>query len=53
MSIPVEQVNQLPAGLQLIGNYWSESRLLNIAHQFQQSTAWHKQKPAGFFEGGS
>lgn len=53
MSIPVEHVNQLPAGLQLIGNYWSESRLLNIAHQFQQSTAWHSQKPAGFFEGES
>jgi len=53
MSIPVEQVNQLPAGLQLIGNYWSESRLLNIAHQYQQSTAWHSQKPAGFFEGES
>lgn len=53
MSIPVEQVNQLPAGLQLIGNYWSESRMLNIANQFQQTTAWHKQKPAGFFEGES
>lgn len=53
MSIPVEQVNQLPAGLQLIGNYWSESRMLNIAHQFQQSTVWHKQKPAQFFEGES
>ncbi len=53
MSLPVEQVNQLPAGLQLIGNYWSEARMLNIAHQFQQKTAWHQQKPVGFFEGGS
>ncbi|WP_241832099.1 hypothetical protein, partial [Bathymodiolus thermophilus thioautotrophic gill symbiont] len=34
-----------PVGLQLIGNYWSESKLLNIAHQFQQVTDYHTQKP--------
>jgi aspartyl-tRNA(Asn)/glutamyl-tRNA(Gln) amidotransferase subunit A len=36
---------KMPVGLQMIGNYWSESKLLNIAHQFQQQTAWHAQTP--------
>ena len=36
-----------PIGLQLIGNYFSESKLLNVAHQFQQLTNWHTLKPAG------
>ena len=48
MSIPVEAANGLPVGLQLIGNYFDESRLLNVAHQFQQATDWHKQTPDGF-----
>ncbi len=34
-----------PVGLQLIGNYFDEARLLNIAHQYQQVTDWHKQSP--------
>jgi aspartyl-tRNA(Asn)/glutamyl-tRNA(Gln) amidotransferase subunit A len=34
----------LPVGLQLIGPYWSESKLLNIIHQYQQHTDWHKQR---------
>lgn len=37
---------QLPVGLQLIGNYWSESQLLSIVHQYQQHTDWHTQRPA-------
>jgi aspartyl-tRNA(Asn)/glutamyl-tRNA(Gln) amidotransferase subunit A len=37
-----------PFGLQLIGNYYDESKLLNIAHQFQQVTNWHLLRPAGF-----
>ncbi len=45
MSIPAGFSNKLPVGLQLIGNYWSESKLLNIAHQFQQQTDWHQQTP--------
>ena len=38
----------LPVGLQLIGNYFGEARLLGAAHQFQQATDWHTRKPAGF-----
>ncbi|MDR0563489.1 MAG: Asp-tRNA(Asn)/Glu-tRNA(Gln) amidotransferase subunit GatA [Azoarcus sp.] len=36
----------LPVGLQLIGNYFSEARLLAAAHHFQQSTDWHLRRPA-------
>lgn len=38
----------LPVGIQLIGNYFEEARMLNIAHQYQQWTDWHKQLPSGF-----
>jgi aspartyl-tRNA(Asn)/glutamyl-tRNA(Gln) amidotransferase subunit A len=48
MSVPAGQVNGLPAGLQLIGNYWAEAKLLNIAHRFQQETDWHRQMPEEF-----
>lgn len=34
-----------PVGLQLIGNYFSEAKLLGIAHQYQQSTQWHSASP--------
>lgn len=47
MSIPCGQHDGLPIGLQLIGNYFDEARLLNAAHVFQQATDWHLQKPAG------
>ena len=40
--------NKLPIGLQLIGNYFEESRLLNVSHQYQQLTDWHCQSPKGF-----
>ncbi len=36
----------LPIGMQLIGNYWSEPKLLNMAHRFQQATDWHRQSPS-------
>ena len=36
------------SGLQLIGNYFEEARLLNIAHRYQQATDWHRQAPTGF-----
>jgi len=35
----------LPVGLQLIGNYFSEARLLNAAHRLQQATDWHQRSP--------
>ncbi len=48
MSVPVGfGANAMPVGLQLIGNYYSESRLLNAAHRFQLETDWHSRKPAG------
>jgi aspartyl-tRNA(Asn)/glutamyl-tRNA(Gln) amidotransferase subunit A len=37
----------MPVGLQLIGNYLSEARLLNAAHRFQQATDYHLRKPKG------
>ena len=45
MSIPAGLVDNKPVGLQLIGNYFEESRLLNAAHQFQLNTDWHQQTP--------
>ncbi|MDM1757340.1 MULTISPECIES: Asp-tRNA(Asn)/Glu-tRNA(Gln) amidotransferase subunit GatA [unclassified Acinetobacter] len=36
--------NNLPVGLQLIGNYWSESQLLSVVHQYQQATDWHTKR---------
>lgn len=45
ISIPVGFSQGLPVGLQLIGNYFAESRLLNAAHQYQQATDWHQQIP--------
>ncbi|MDD5393100.1 MAG: Asp-tRNA(Asn)/Glu-tRNA(Gln) amidotransferase subunit GatA [Thiothrix sp.] len=38
----------LPVGMQLVGNYFEEARMLNIAHQYQLSTDWHTQVPAKF-----
>jgi aspartyl-tRNA(Asn)/glutamyl-tRNA(Gln) amidotransferase subunit A len=37
----------LPIGLQLIGNYFAEARMLNIAHQYQLVTDWHLRTPPG------
>lgn len=48
LSMPAGFVNNLPVGMQLIGNYFDESRLLNIAHRYQQVTDHHKQIPEGF-----
>jgi aspartyl-tRNA(Asn)/glutamyl-tRNA(Gln) amidotransferase subunit A len=38
--------NGLPIGLQLQGNYFSESLILDVAHRFQQATDWHRREPA-------
>jgi len=45
ISIPVGFSNNLPVGLQMIGNYWSEEILLNTAHLFQTQTDWHVRLP--------
>jgi len=51
MSIPCgfgqgEKNGRRPVGLQIIGNYYDEARLLNVAHQYQQATDWHLRTPA-------
>ncbi len=48
ISIPVAPVAGRPVGLQIIGNYFAEARLLNVAHRFQQITDWHRQVPDGY-----
>ncbi|MGB4247759.1 MAG: Asp-tRNA(Asn)/Glu-tRNA(Gln) amidotransferase subunit GatA [Pseudohongiellaceae bacterium] len=45
MSIPAGNHNGLPIGIQLVGKDFDEARLLNIAHQYQQNTDWHLQRP--------
>lgn len=47
MSLPCGMVDNKPVGLQIIGNYFDEARMLNAAHQFQQVTDWHTQAPEG------
>ncbi|MBI2383911.1 MAG: Asp-tRNA(Asn)/Glu-tRNA(Gln) amidotransferase subunit GatA [Gammaproteobacteria bacterium] len=48
MSLPCGFVDGLPVGMQLMGNYFDESRLLNVAHRYQQATDWHTKLPKGF-----
>jgi aspartyl-tRNA(Asn)/glutamyl-tRNA(Gln) amidotransferase subunit A len=48
MSIPIGTPGGKPAGLQIIGNYFQEDRLLNAAHRLQQATDWHLASPPGF-----
>jgi len=48
MSVPAGFVNNMPVGLQIIGNYFDEARLLNVAHRYQQATDWHTKVPAAF-----
>ena len=52
MSIPCgfgqgDKNGKRPVGLQLIGNYFNEARLLNVAHQYQLATDWHQKRPTG------
>lgn len=48
MSVPCGLVNGKPVGLQIIGNYFAEAKMLGAAHQFQQATDFHKQAPATY-----
>ncbi len=45
MSVPVGFSKGLPIGMQIIGNYFSEHRLLQVAHRYQGVTDWHQQSP--------
>jgi len=47
MSIPAGFSNGLPVGLQLMGNYFDEARMLDVAHAYQQVTDWHLAMPEG------
>jgi aspartyl-tRNA(Asn)/glutamyl-tRNA(Gln) amidotransferase subunit A len=47
LSIPCGLVDNKPVGLQLIGNYFAEAKLLSVAHQFQLATDFHKQVAPG------
>ena len=44
MSIPTGIVNGLPVGMHLVGQDFAEAKLLNVAHQFQLATDWHRRK---------
>lgn len=48
LSVPAGFANNRPVGLHIVGPYFSEAKLLNIGHQFQQVTDWHKQMPAQY-----
>ncbi len=48
MSLPCGFADGLPVGFQLMGNYFDEARLLNVAHQYQLATDWHTKTPKEF-----
>ena len=49
MSIPVGFAsNNMPVGMQIMGNYFEEAKLLNVAHKYQQATDWHTRLPEEF-----
>ena len=45
LSMPCGLVDGKPVGVQIIGNYFDEARMLNAAHRFQQATDWHRRAP--------
>ena len=48
MSIPCGfGKDDLPVGLHIVGTYFSEAKMLNLAHQYQKATDWHQREPAG------
>ena len=48
LSIPAGFSGHLPVGLQIIGNYFDEARLLAVGHQYQRETDWQRRIPPGF-----
>ena len=48
ISIPAGFSSELPIGMQIIGPYFSEPKILNVAHQYQTMTDWHKKIPDGY-----
>ncbi len=48
VSVPAGFSDGLPVGLQIIGNYFREAQVLNVAHQYQQATDWHQRDPEGW-----
>ncbi|MBL8491272.1 MAG: Asp-tRNA(Asn)/Glu-tRNA(Gln) amidotransferase GatCAB subunit A, partial [Rhodocyclaceae bacterium] len=47
MSIPCGfGAGGMPVGLQIVGDYFSEAKMLNVAHRYQQATDWHRRVPA-------
>jgi len=48
MSLPCGfGANNMPVGLQIIGNWFGEAKMLNVAHQYQKATDWHTRMPGG------
>jgi aspartyl-tRNA(Asn)/glutamyl-tRNA(Gln) amidotransferase subunit A len=50
VSIPIGFADGLPVGMQIIGDYFGEGRLLNVAYRYQQVTDWHQHIPADLGE---
>jgi aspartyl-tRNA(Asn)/glutamyl-tRNA(Gln) amidotransferase subunit A len=48
LSVPAGFDAGMPVGLQLIGPWWQEARLLQTAHAFQSTTDWHTQRPTQY-----
>ncbi|WP_110668222.1 Asp-tRNA(Asn)/Glu-tRNA(Gln) amidotransferase subunit GatA [Salinicola halophilus] len=46
ISVPAGFAGKRPVGLQILGKHFAEGQLLNVAHQFQQATDWHRRHPA-------
>lgn len=46
ISIPAGSANGLPIGLHIVAGDFEESKVLNVAHQFQKHTDWHQQRPS-------
>jgi aspartyl-tRNA(Asn)/glutamyl-tRNA(Gln) amidotransferase subunit A len=48
LSIPCGFVGGIPAGMQIVGPHFSEARLLNVAHRYQQESDWHQRAPEAY-----